>query len=87
LKKILNDLPADVAVIPGHGPLATKADLSNAVSILQETTTIVRAGINAGKSLKQLQEQKVLADYATLENGGGQTTDQYLTMLYKALSE
>ena len=87
LTKVLSDLPADVAVIPGHGPLATKTDLTNAVRILQETTTIVRAGINAGKSLKQLQEQNVLADYTTLEEGGGQTTDQYLSMLYKALSE
>jgi cyclase len=87
LEKILKDMPPDIKIIPGHGALATKTDLVNAVAMLRETTTIVGAAIKSGKSLKQLQEQNVLSKYTTLGDGGAQTTDQYLTMLYKLLAE
>jgi glyoxylase-like metal-dependent hydrolase (beta-lactamase superfamily II) len=85
LDKVLAELPDSVKVIPGHGDLATKADLAAYVVMLKETTGIVIAGIKAGKSLEQMKEQKVLAKYDKLGSGGAQTTDQYLAMLYKLL--
>lgn len=87
LEKVLKDLPPDIKIIPGHGALATKTDLFYAVAMLKETTTIVNTAINAGKSLKQLQEQNVLSKYNSLGDGGAQTTDEYLGMLYNLLSE
>lgn len=87
LEKILKETPPDIKVIPGHGVLSTKTDLLNAVAMLKETTAIVDAAIKSGKSLKQLQEQNVLSKYSILGDGGAQTTDQYLSMLYKLLSE
>jgi len=86
LEKVLADLPDGVRVIPGHGDLATKADLQNYVAMLKETTGIVRAAIRSGKPLSQLQQEKVFSKYETLGQGGAQTTDQYLAMLYKLLS-
>ncbi len=87
LEKVLNDLPPDVKIIPGHGALATKTDLFNAVAMLKETTAIVNTAIKSGKSLKQLQEQHVLSKYNNLGDGGAQTTAKYLGMLYNLLSE
>jgi cyclase len=87
LEKILGEIPADVKVIPGHGALASKTDLANYVAMLKETTGLVSAGIKAGKSLQQLQKENVLQKYSMLGDGGAQTTDQYLAMLYKLLSQ
>jgi cyclase len=87
LDKILAGLPADVKVVPGHGDLATKTELRDYVIMLKETTAIVNAAIKSGKSLQQLQQDKVLAKYNALGDGGAQTTDQYLGMLYKLLSK
>jgi cyclase len=54
--------------------------------MLKETTDLVDSAIKSGKSLKQLQEQHVLSKYSKLGDGGAQTTEQYLGMLYKLLS-
>ena len=86
IEKIVADFPADTKVIPGHGDLATMQDLKNYLAMLKETIAIVDAGIKAGKTLDQMQNEKVLAKYETLGSGGAQTTDQYLAMLFKLLS-
>jgi cyclase len=86
LEKVLADIPQDIKIIPGHGDLATKKDLTDYVAMLKETTDLVDSAIKSGKSLKQLQEQHVLSKYSKLGDGGAQTTEQYLGMLYKLLS-
>jgi cyclase len=55
IEKVLGQIPADAKVIPGHGPLSTKADLQGYLAMLKETTAHVRQGIEAGKDLKALQ--------------------------------
>jgi glyoxylase-like metal-dependent hydrolase (beta-lactamase superfamily II) len=87
LEQVLAEIPEDVKVIPGHGNLATKADLKYAVTMLKETTAAVDAGIRAGKSLEQLQKENILVKYSALGDGGAQTTEQYLAMLYKLLKD
>lgn len=52
---ILRDLPDDVKIIPGHGPLSTKTELQASLTMLKETTAIVREQMNAGKSLADIQ--------------------------------
>jgi cyclase len=86
LEKILAEFPADTKVIPGHGDLATMKDLANYTAMLKETTSIVEQGIGSKKTLEQLTKEKVLAKYDVLGAGGAQTTDQYLAMLYKLLT-
>ncbi|MEP6675708.1 MAG: MBL fold metallo-hydrolase [Ferruginibacter sp.] len=85
LDKILEMIPAETHVIPGHGDPATKQDLSNYINMLKETTSIVETKIKAGTTLEQMIKEKVLAKYDALGSGGAQTTDQYLSMLYKLL--
>jgi hypothetical protein len=86
IEKIITDFPADAKVVPGHGELATMQDLKNYLAMLKETIGIVDAGIKGGKTLDQLQKEKVLAKYDALGSGGAQTTEQYLTMLFNLLS-
>lgn len=85
LEYILTQLPENTKVIPGHGELATKAGLVAYVAMLKETVAIVQAAIRSGQSLQQMQQQKVLAKYNYLGEGGAQSTDEYLAMLYKLL--
>lgn len=51
---VIAKTPADVKVIPGHGPLATKADLVKFHEMLLETTGIVKKAIADGKTLEQV---------------------------------
>jgi cyclase len=55
--KILPQLPDDVKVIPGHGPLSTKADLQKYYEMLQKTTAIVQQRMKAGESLETIQAE------------------------------
>lgn len=52
--KVLDRLPADVKVIPGHGPLSDKEGLAKFHRMLVETSRIVREGLAAGKTVEQI---------------------------------
>jgi cyclase len=86
LESILAVLPDNIKIIPGHGALATKADFRGYITMLKETTASVVAAIKSGRTLQQSEQQKLLAKYDSLGNGGAQSTQQYLAMLYKLLS-
>jgi hypothetical protein len=72
-------------VVPGHGNLATMQDLHEYIAMLKETIAAVDAAARANKTLDQMKAEKILSKYDALGQGGAQTTDQYLAMLYKLL--
>jgi cyclase len=84
---VLSKLPDDVKIIPGHGVLASKRYLANYVALLKGTSAAVQAGINQGKSLDQLKQEKVLAKWDYLEKNGGLKSDAFLERLYRSLSQ
>jgi cyclase len=86
LEKIVEQIPGDAYVIPGHGRLATMMDLKNYVAMLKETINIVETKIKEGKTLDQMKKARILSKYDALGNGGAQTTEEYIEMLYKLLS-
>lgn len=49
-ERLLELLPADAKLIPGHGPLSTMDDLHRSLDMLRQTTAIVRERIAAGQS-------------------------------------
>lgn len=51
---VIAKTPDDVKVIPGHGPLATKADLVKFHEMMLETTGIVKKAIAEGKTVEQV---------------------------------
>lgn len=55
VESVLGELPDDVKIIPGHGPLSNKGDLQTALAMLKETTSLVRKQMDAGKSLADIQ--------------------------------
>lgn len=84
--EIINLLPADVKIIPGHGALANLDDLINYHQMLVETTGIVRKGINAGKSLDTLKKEGLPAQYKDWGTGFIKT-DSWIETIYKSLSK
>jgi cyclase len=62
-EKVLAEVPDDVKIIPGHGPLGTKDDLRKFIAVLKETSAAVEVGIKKGKTLDQLKQEKVLAKW------------------------
>lgn len=85
LEKIAEQMPTDVRIIPGHGEIGTLDDLKTYIAMLKETISIVEANIRAGKSVAEMQREKILAKYDALGSGGAQTTDQYIAMLDKLI--
>jgi len=85
LEKVLPELPADVKIIPGHGPLATKADLQGYLAMLQQTTAIVEKGLAGGAGIEQLRKEKALAAFDGKWGGGFMKTDDFIAQLYNSL--
>jgi len=56
VEAIVQQLPAEVKIIPGHGPISTLDDLKAYLTMLKETTAYVRQQMEAGKSLKDIQQ-------------------------------
>lgn len=83
---LLAKLPADVKIIPGHGPLATKADLQRYHQILVETTAIVQNGIKKKKTLEQLKKEGFPEKYKTWGSGFIKS-DAWIETIYKSLSK
>lgn len=54
---VISMLPADVTIIPGHGPISKLDDLKTYHRMLVETTDRVRAAMHAGKSLDQIKAE------------------------------
>ena len=51
IASLIQKVPADAKLIPGHGPLATHADLKNYHAMLVESVGIIQNAMKAGKSL------------------------------------
>ena len=54
---VLEKIPADAKIIPGHGPLSSVEDLRAFHDMLEETIGIVHRAVEAGKSLEQAKEE------------------------------
>lgn len=85
IEYVLAHAPDDAKIIPGHGVVASKVELRKYLDVVKATTEVVQAGINQGKSLDQLKEEKVLARWQYLETPPIKT-DVYLERLYKSLT-
>jgi glyoxylase-like metal-dependent hydrolase (beta-lactamase superfamily II) len=82
---VLDHVGEDAKVIPGHGNLATGADLVKPLAFLKAATAGVQGDINEGKTLDQIKQENVLAklDYLDL---GPEKENAYVERLYTALT-
>lgn len=78
-------IPADAKIIPGHGPLASLADLKNFHQMLVETTGIVRERMRAGKSLDQIKAEGLPEKWNSWGMGFIKTPN-WIQIVYQGLS-
>lgn len=82
--RVLELLPKDVRIIPGHGRLATREDLERFHSVLKDTVETVRRAMTAGQSLEQVKAAGLPPQYAEWGSGFIKT-DVWLETIYKSL--
>lgn len=82
----LSKIPADAKIIPGHGALATRADLEKYRDMLAETSDLVKKAITEGKSLADVKAAGVPDKYKDW-GSGFINTSRWLEISYNSLSK
>ncbi len=82
--KVLAMTNAETKIIPGHGPMATRADLQAWRDLIADVIGKVEAGIKAKKTLVQIQAMRPAAAYEVKDAfiGG----DAFVEAVYKSLT-
>lgn len=83
--KILKLANNDTQIVPGHGPLATKADIQKFRDMLVTTRDRIQKLQSAGKSAQEAVAAKPLADLEDAWGKGFFPGDVYVQILYTAL--
>ncbi len=74
-------------LIPGHGPLATKADLQAYRTMLATITQRLRDAIKAGKKLEDVLASKPTAEFDAAWGKGFIAPDKFVEMLWKGMTK
>lgn len=83
-EKALSLADENTQFIPGHGPMATKADLEAYRDMMAKVITRVQAGIDAGQTLEELQAQDLLKDI-DVNKDGFIKPDAFIDFVYESL--
>lgn len=83
--EVIDELPPDVKIIPGHGPLSTLDDLRAYHRMLVETTAIIRQRMAAGKSLEEMQAEGLPEEWASW-GSGFIATERWIEIVHRSLS-
>jgi glyoxylase-like metal-dependent hydrolase (beta-lactamase superfamily II) len=73
-------------IIPGHGPLATRADLQRYRDVLATSLERVTAAVAAGRTLEQLKTERPLADFDAAFGRGFINPDAFLELVFRTAS-
>ena len=84
-EEVIAKLPADVKVIPGHGPISTLDDVRRYVTMLKDTRAVVEKAIKQGKTLDQMKQDKILDPWKKW-SGEFVSAEVFLETLYNDLT-
>jgi glyoxylase-like metal-dependent hydrolase (beta-lactamase superfamily II) len=82
---VVGKLPADVKVIPGHGPISNLDDVRKFSAMLKDTLAVVQKALKQGKTLDQMKQEKILAPWAKW-SGDFINSDGFIEVLYNDLT-
>jgi len=85
VETVIGQLPADVKVIPGHGPLSTLDDVRAYLKMLKETRAVVAKAIEEKKSVDDMKKEKILEPWKKY-SGQFISADAYIETLYNSLT-
>ena len=85
VKTVIDRLPPDVKIIPGHGPLSTLDDLKTYHRMLTGTTAFVRKRMDEGKTVEQIATEGLPREWDAWGKGFI-TPDKWIDTIYKSLT-
>ncbi len=85
LDKVVAQLPPDVKVIPGHGPVSSLDEVRAFTKMLKDTRAAVQAALNQGKTLEQMKHENILDPWKKYA-GDFISEDAFLETLYNSLT-
>ena len=85
-QKLISLADDDTKIIPGHGPLATKADLQRNLLVLTDSQARVKLLVDQGRTIEEILEANPLSVYHEDYNWSFITTERMTRMLYRALT-
>jgi len=85
VEKVIAQVPADVKIIPGHGPVSSVEDVKAYLGMLKETRDVVQKAIKDGKTLDQMKQAKLLEPWKKY-SGDFVNEDVFLETLYNSLT-
>ncbi len=86
IDSLIKTLPADAKLIPGHGPLATLADLKSYHQTIVETSNIVQDAMKSGRSLEDIKKAGLPEKYK--EAGSGFIkTEMWIETIHRSYSK
>jgi len=85
-RRILELANHETKIIPGHGDVASKADLEEDLAVLIDSRARVKALFDAGLSADEVVAENPLASYHDTYNWGFITTERMTRTLYRDLA-
>ncbi len=68
-ERLVGQLPDDIKIIPGHGPLSTKAEMQAWIGMVKTTAGLVMEQVVRGRSLEQIKAQGLPPEFAAYGTG------------------
>ncbi|NOX28328.1 MAG: MBL fold metallo-hydrolase [Gammaproteobacteria bacterium] len=84
VKSLIDQMPEDVKIIPGHGRLATLDDYKRFYDMLISTTDYVKTKLDAGMTLEQIQQAGFPEKWNSW-NAGFIKTKVWILFIYESL--
>jgi glyoxylase-like metal-dependent hydrolase (beta-lactamase superfamily II) len=84
--RVLAAATPETRIVPGHGPLATPADLKKFRDMLVDVRGRVEAGLASGKTLEEFLATKPLADLDAEWGDGFLKTEEVVSLVWMSLS-
>jgi glyoxylase-like metal-dependent hydrolase (beta-lactamase superfamily II) len=85
VEKVIGQVPADVKIIPGHGPISSVTDVRAYLDMLKATRDVVAKAIQGGQTLDQMKQAKLLEPWKKY-SGDFIKSDAFLETLYNSLT-
>jgi cyclase len=85
VEKVISQLPPDVKVIPGHGPVSNLDDVRSFLKMLKDTREAVQNGLKQGQTLEQMKQAKILDPWKKY-SGEFISENAYLETVYNSLT-
>jgi len=85
IKRLIEELPADAKLIPGHGRVSSLDDLKAYFQMAAKTIDVIKQGMADGKTAKDMIDEDILKDWEKW-NSANISSQDWIMRVYESLS-